>query len=71
VFSYGTMTWHYDDDKKAFSLTRQYKEKTLRAIFNEGEAFEVEKAGTRLFGQNYHEDDAYQLTRHGFVIEKL
>ena len=71
VFSYGTMTWHYDDDKKAFSLTRQYKEKTLRAIFNEGEAFEVERAGTRLFGQNYHEDDAYQLSRHGFVIEKL
>lgn len=71
VFSYGTMTWHYDDDKKAFSLTRQYKEKTLRAIFNEGEAFGVEKAGTRLFAQNYHEDDAYQLTRHGFVIEKL
>ena len=21
VFSYGTVTWHYDDDKKAFSLT--------------------------------------------------
>ena len=71
VFSYGTMTWYYDDDKKAFSLTQQYKEKTLRAIFNEGEAFEVESAGTRLFGQNYHEDDAYQLSRHGFVIEKL
>jgi hypothetical protein len=43
----------------------------LRATFNEGEAFEFEKAGTRLFGQNYHEDDAYQLSRHGFVIEKM
>ena len=70
VFSYGTMTWHYDDEKQAFSLTRQYKEKTLVATFNEGDMFEVEKAGTRLFAQNYHEGEAYQLARHGFVIEK-
>lgn len=70
VFSYGTMIWHYDDDKKTFSLTRTYKEKTLIATFNEGESFEVEKAGRRLFGHNYHEGDAYQLLSHGFLIEE-
>ena len=69
VFSYGSMSWHYDDDKKAFSLTRRYKEKTLIATFNEGESFEVEKTGRRLFAQNYHEGNTYQLLRHGFVIE--
>lgn len=43
IFSYGTMTWHYDDDKKTFSLTRSYKETTLTATFNQGEYYEVEK----------------------------
>lgn len=70
VFSYGTTTWHYDDDKKAFSLTRSYKEKTLIATFNEGEPFEVEKDGRRMFGQNYHEGEEYQLLPHGFVIQE-
>ena len=70
VFSYGTTTWHYDDDKKAFSLTRSYKEKTLIATFNEGESFEVEKNGRRVFGQNYHEGEEYQLLPHGFVIQE-
>ncbi|MEG1504263.1 MAG: glycoside hydrolase family 13 protein [Enterococcus sp.] len=70
VFSYGSTTWHYDDDKKTVSLTRTYKEKTIVALFNEGEVFETEIKGRRLFGQNYHESSTYQLAKHGFVIEE-
>lgn len=70
IFSYGTMTWHYDDDKKTFSLTRSYKETTLTATFNQGEYYEVEKEGRRVFGQNYHENNGYQLQPNGFIIEE-
>lgn len=70
IFSYGTMTWHYDDDKKTFSLTRSYKETTLAATFNQGECYEVEKEGRRVFGQNYHENNGYQLQPNGFIIEE-
>ncbi|MGX7125252.1 glycoside hydrolase family 13 protein [Enterococcus viikkiensis] len=71
VFSLGTIEWHYDDDKKTFSLTRQYKEKTIVATFNEGEKLVFTKQGRRLFGQNYHDAGNYQLDKHGFVIEEL
>lgn len=71
VFSYGNMLWHYDDDKKIVSLTRNYKEKTVIATFNEGDPIEIKKAGQCLFGQNYHENATYQLLQHGFVIEEL
>lgn len=71
VFSYGTMTWHYDDDKKSFSLTRSYREKSVIATFNEGPTFEFSKKGRRLFGQNYHEGELCELATHGFLIEEV
>lgn len=71
VFSYGTMTWHYDDDRRAVSLTRTYKEKTVVATFNEGDMLETKKHGRHLFGANYHEEDGYQLRPHGFIIEEV
>jgi hypothetical protein len=65
------MTWHYDDDRRAVSLTRTYKEKTVVATFNEGDMLETEKHGRHLFGANYHEEDGYQLRTHGFIIEEM